>query len=80
MKHGLQFRSLNTLKTFQNEHSLNFEHIAKFWGLSYECWEEVPEAFGTTRSRLIEIVPDLNATNRFWQIHQSINLSFQILK
>lgn len=51
---------------FENEHPLTFEALAAFWGLSYERWEDIPMELTTTKSRLIEIIPDNTATDRFW--------------
>ncbi len=61
---------------FQNRHDLSFEHLAQFWGLDYERWESIPpagvaDAPGRGR-RLIEIVPDDAATQRFWQAHDAL--------
>lgn len=54
-------------KEFLNEHTLDFEHLAKFWGIEYEKWMEVPDGIPSPRnSRLIEIVPDPAATASFW--------------
>lgn len=51
----------------QNCHHLNFEPLAKMWGLSYEKWEFIPDRLAERGgSRLIEIVPDNVATKRFW--------------
>ena len=51
---------------FQNTHQLNFEPIAHFWGWRYEKWEFVPESISPSQGgRLIEIVPDDQATKRF---------------
>ncbi|MFI5344692.1 MAG: thiamine pyrophosphate-binding protein, partial [Chlamydiales bacterium] len=54
-------------RSFLNEHQLNFGPLADFWNWQYERWEEVPQHLSAAkRGRLIEILPDPDATNRFW--------------
>jgi 2-succinyl-5-enolpyruvyl-6-hydroxy-3-cyclohexene-1-carboxylate synthase len=58
---------------FLNKHSLDFEPLAKFWGMEYERWSIVPQATSSTKnSKLIEIVPDLVATERFWSKYEKV--------
>lgn len=55
-------------KAFQNTHALSFASLAEFWGWEYERWESVPEKIAGvkgTKGRIIELVPDNNATERF---------------
>lgn len=64
---GKIFERMYTDVEMQNCHHLNFEPLAKMWGLSYEKWEFIPDQFAERGgSRLIEIVPDNIATKRFW--------------
>lgn len=54
-------------KEFLNEHTLDFAHLAKFWDMDYTRWTSVPEKTAASQNnRLIEIIPDLAATARFW--------------
>lgn len=57
-----------SLPSFTNPHQLNFEHLASFWGMEYEKWRGIPQKinFGYRR-RIIELVPDNEATDRFWK-------------
>jgi 2-succinyl-5-enolpyruvyl-6-hydroxy-3-cyclohexene-1-carboxylate synthase len=58
---------------FQNNHQLNFEPIADFWSWRYEKWKSVPESISPSQGGcLIEIVPDNQATNRFFRRLQDI--------
>lgn len=55
-------------KEIQNLHDRVFKPLADMWGLTYERWNEVPEApQATTVNRLIEIVPDVATTALFWE-------------
>lgn len=52
---------------FQNSHSIEFKGFADLWKLNYEKWNQVPaQCRSTSGARLIEIVPDPEATDRFW--------------
>jgi len=51
---------------FLNQHQLNFKSFASFWNWDYEYWERVPSKGECLKGfRLIEIVPDNQATQRF---------------
>lgn len=51
----------------QNLHHLSFKPFAELWGMHYERWETVPPYSPSTKPRLIEIVPDYAATQRYWE-------------
>jgi len=56
---------------FQNQHQLNFHAWAELWGLRYEKWTKVPGNIEkAVQSRIIEMVPDPEATRRFWDQYQ----------
>lgn len=50
---------------FQNLHNLSFKGMAEFWGLTYQRWESVPEQTVWQGQRLIELLPDPAASERF---------------
>jgi 2-succinyl-5-enolpyruvyl-6-hydroxy-3-cyclohexene-1-carboxylate synthase len=53
---------------FINAHELQFESFAAFWKMHYEKWMQIPANILPNKShRLIEIMPDAQATNRFWE-------------
>ncbi len=53
---------------FQNKHQLSFEPLARFWQWHYENWTEIPDQVKTNPGgHLIELMPDIAATSRFWQ-------------
>lgn len=51
---------------FYNEHTFDFSHFASFWRLPYERWTEIPKNPPSKQAELIEIAPDEEASNRFW--------------
>lgn len=55
-------------KIFLHPHELGFKPLAEMWGLDYELWKQVPSQNSKSIKRLIEIVPDLEASNRFFNI------------
>ena len=58
---------------FQNQHQLRFDAWARLWGLQYERWSIVPLELGQSReSRIIEMLPDEQATARFWERFQKL--------
>lgn len=62
---GMIFEKMYPYKEMLNQHSLNFEPLAKMWGLDYlrlQTFEEIPPKKG---QRLIEIIPDPQATRQF---------------
>lgn len=60
-------------KEFLNEHALSFGPLAEFWGMEYERWTKVPESISTpAKHRIIEMIPDPEATERFWKKYQTL--------
>jgi 2-succinyl-5-enolpyruvyl-6-hydroxy-3-cyclohexene-1-carboxylate synthase len=66
-KGGQIFSRLYDSKAFLNEHQISFAPMAALWSLSYEEWREIPDEISSTKSRIIEIIPDNLATERFWK-------------
>lgn len=65
---GQIFNRKFALSAFQNPHDLDFAHLAAFWRMEYELWRTIPDVVTVANHhRLIEIVPDREATSRFWQ-------------
>ncbi len=54
-------------KNFLHSHELDFRPFAKFWGLTYELWKEIPSDVTNKGHRLIELVADAGASERFWK-------------
>lgn len=58
---------------FQNQHQLDFQPLAKFWGWHYENWKSIPETISSSKGgRLIELIPNPQATERFLQRLKSL--------
>jgi 2-succinyl-5-enolpyruvyl-6-hydroxy-3-cyclohexene-1-carboxylate synthase len=69
---GKIFSRMFPQKEFLNQHQIRFQGWAELWGLSYEKWREVPQAPQVTQTnRVIELLPDELATQRFWKKFQS---------
>lgn len=73
---GKIFERMFANPAFQNQHALHFEPLARFWGLDYARWEEVPASLPTNFARrtLTEIVPDGDATHRFWAAYDALTV------
>jgi 2-succinyl-5-enolpyruvyl-6-hydroxy-3-cyclohexene-1-carboxylate synthase len=57
---------------FENSHDLNFSDWAAMWRLGYRRWDLVPESFSGALHEVIEVVPDSEATRRFWNTYDRI--------
>lgn len=64
---GKIFTRVVGMKELQNRHSIHFEPIAKLWGMDYERWEAIPSDLPGPAKRLIELIPDDEASQRFWE-------------
>ena len=65
---GQIFSRMYALPEFTNPHTLEFKCFAEFWNMHYEKWECIPDQITTEKGhRLIEILPDIQSTQRFWQ-------------
>ena len=64
---GQIFSRMYSMPEFTNPHKLEFKRYAEFWGMQYEKWEQIPKISHVKQHRLIEIVPDMISTQRFWQ-------------
>lgn len=52
-------------KEFLNAHDYHFDSMASLWKLKYERWDSVPSNLEEPGNRIIEIVPETEATQRF---------------
>jgi len=63
---GKIFAPMYPYKEFQNPHALSFKPLAEMWQMHYERWHAVPSILKEcTTNRLIEIIPNEEATLRF---------------
>lgn len=63
---GKIFERMYPHKEMLNEHTLNFEPLAKMWGMAYSRWDNVPVNFTHSGFQLIEMMPDPQSNERFW--------------
>jgi 2-succinyl-5-enolpyruvyl-6-hydroxy-3-cyclohexene-1-carboxylate synthase len=64
---GQIFSQLYTHPIFLQEHQFEFKHLAAFYGLQYEKWNKIPPTPYLHQRRLIEVIPEPQATKRFWE-------------
>ncbi|HHI68668.1 MAG TPA: 2-succinyl-5-enolpyruvyl-6-hydroxy-3-cyclohexene-1-carboxylic-acid synthase, partial [Planctomycetes bacterium] len=57
---------------FQDEHEIGFSDWAGMWGLAYYPWDGGPWAPPAGENLLVEVLPDLEASARFWQAHDEV--------
>jgi 2-succinyl-5-enolpyruvyl-6-hydroxy-3-cyclohexene-1-carboxylate synthase len=69
---GKIFQRIFNNPLFENRHDLEFSHWAKMWKLSYQKWLEIPQAFSGSQNEVIEIVPDRDQTERFWNSYDAL--------
>lgn len=72
---GKIFSRIHKDPIFQNCHSYGFEHFAKSWDLEYLHTESMPLPATLPRHVLIELCPDLSATERFWEAYDKITIN-----
>lgn len=61
------FRKMYSHPGFVHSHGLSFKGIADFWQIDYEKWTTIPKILPQKKQVLIELCPDLEATERFWK-------------
>lgn len=64
---GQIFSRLYNDARYCNPHQISFSSFAELWKLNYVCWDQIPDQCNFSQSTVIEIVPDSNASLRFWQ-------------
>lgn len=56
---------------FENRHEIDFSSWAKMWGLHFEKWSELPREWERPGHAVIELRPDPQATERFWNAYDA---------
>ena len=70
---GKIFSRIFGTSLFENRHDFEFEHWAKMWRMGYQKWEWVPTEFESSKkAEVIEIVPNAEATARFWERYDQL--------
>lgn len=70
---GKIFHRLFNHPLIENQHQLSFKAFAEMWELDYVKSKAVPGKLEAHRNRLIELIPNNSATERFWaKLNESI--------
>ncbi|HET7039982.1 MAG TPA: 2-succinyl-5-enolpyruvyl-6-hydroxy-3-cyclohexene-1-carboxylic-acid synthase [Gemmatimonadales bacterium] len=70
---GQIFARLSPHAVLRNEHRIGFGDWARLWGLAYHRWTSVPSTRPPEPRSVIELVPDGDATTRFWRAHDALH-------
>jgi 2-succinyl-5-enolpyruvyl-6-hydroxy-3-cyclohexene-1-carboxylate synthase len=70
---GQIFARLSPHAVLRNEHTLAFGDWARMWGLPYRRWTAVPESGPDEPLGVIELVPERDATQRFWDAYDALH-------
>lgn len=62
---GQIFARLFKEKEFIHAHDLSFAPLAEMWSLPYQKWTEIPKQISLPKHCIIEIIPDLQASQNF---------------
>lgn len=65
-KGGMIFKRIFEKNIFLNRHEIQFKPWADMWGWKYENWAEIPQTVTSGERRIIEINPEEEQTDLFW--------------
>ncbi|GAB4228001.1 MAG: 2-succinyl-5-enolpyruvyl-6-hydroxy-3-cyclohexene-1-carboxylic-acid synthase [Chlamydiales bacterium] len=70
------FRHRYPLKSLQNSHSWDFSSLATMWQIPYARYRgNIPKFSELPPKALIELIPDLQATDKLWKTYQQLCLN-----
>ncbi len=69
---GQIFARLSPHPELRNTHGVTFADWARMWQLAYERWDTVPDTASLPDRVVIEVVPDSEATARFWNAYDRL--------
>ena len=70
---GKIFSRMFAHAAFQNCHQLSFDAFAEMWKWEYVKWQTIPQVLPFChRNRVVELLPDQKATERFYQKYQKM--------
>jgi 2-succinyl-5-enolpyruvyl-6-hydroxy-3-cyclohexene-1-carboxylate synthase len=69
---GQIFKNMFEKEIFLNAHQTEFSHWAQMWKWDYQKWQEVPKHMDLPQHVVIELVPDSEQTQKFWQEYKSL--------
>jgi 2-succinyl-5-enolpyruvyl-6-hydroxy-3-cyclohexene-1-carboxylate synthase len=70
---GQIFARLSPHAVLRNAHDLGFADWARMWGLPCHRWTTVPGSAPREPRSVIELIPDPDATQRFWDAHDALH-------
>lgn len=76
---GKIFERMFPYKEMLNEHRLSFRPLAEMWGLDYLCLKNLQNFPPEPSNLFLEIVPDEQATKRFWLRYAKIDQRQEVL-
>lgn len=69
---GQIFNKMFKKEIFVNRHSISFDSWAAMWNLGYQKWHDIPEKFQLKQQTVIELLPDPEQTDLFWQEYEAL--------
>jgi 2-succinyl-5-enolpyruvyl-6-hydroxy-3-cyclohexene-1-carboxylate synthase len=69
---GLIFKNMFEKEIFLNRHQIEFSHWAKMWSWDYRKWTKIPLGESLADLCVIELVPDAEQSQQFWQEYKSL--------
>lgn len=69
---GQIFKNMFEKDIFLNRHQTEFSHWAQMWKWDYQKWPEVPKSTDLPKHVIIELTPDAEQTQKFWQEYKSL--------
>lgn len=66
-KGGKIFSRMFAEPEIQNNHEMVFSSFASLWRMQYMCWESIPNQIACSQPSIIELIPNNEATHRFWK-------------
>jgi 2-succinyl-5-enolpyruvyl-6-hydroxy-3-cyclohexene-1-carboxylate synthase len=71
-KGGQIFKRMFNKDIFVNRHDINFSHWAKMFHWEYQAWEAIPETMDLGQHHVIELLPDADETQQFWNAWDAV--------
>ncbi len=63
---GMIFKRIFNKNIFLNRHKVGFENWAQMWGWNFQNWTDIPADVAAGGPRIIEVNPDEEQTDLFW--------------
>lgn len=69
---GLIFKNIFEKEIFLNRHQFEFSKWAGMWNWDYQKWQEIPDSLKLTDRVVIELSPDNQQSQQFWQEYKTL--------